>query len=101
MREHPGPVRDWEYFLRGLAVRTALIESPLGLFEVRVKRCTGAGECAAVCMVNVFKTNLRGECTVVNGELCFGCMACVAQCSENGVRVIPTERTEELERILA
>lgn len=100
MGKNPASLQDWNYFLRGLAARTALIECPLGSFEVRVERCAGQGECAAVCMVNVFKTNERGECTVVNEALCFGCMACVAQCSEKGVSVVPTGRTEELMQIL-
>jgi NAD-dependent dihydropyrimidine dehydrogenase PreA subunit len=38
-------------------------------------------------MVGVFGTDSRGRCTVVNEELCFGCMACAAQCPENGVHV--------------
>jgi coenzyme F420-reducing hydrogenase gamma subunit len=42
-------------------------------------------------MVNVFEKDPAGRCIVVNDELCFGCMACVAQCAENGVSVVPRE----------
>jgi NAD-dependent dihydropyrimidine dehydrogenase PreA subunit len=56
---------------------------------VTVLTCGGAGECAAVCPVGVFGTDSGGRCTVYNEELCFGCMACVAQCEERGVAVEP------------
>jgi NAD-dependent dihydropyrimidine dehydrogenase PreA subunit len=74
-------------FLAGLAARSQLTDCPLRAFTVTVDRCSGLGECAAVCMVGVFGTDGKGRCIVINDELCFGCMACVAQCAENGVRV--------------
>ena len=77
--------------LEGLAARSQLIECPLHAYTVAVSKCSGIGECAAVCPVGVFGTNSRGSCTVLNEELCFGCMACVAQCAEKGVRVEPRE----------
>ncbi len=73
--------------LEGLAARSQITDCPLRAFEVRVTRCSGVGECASVCMVNVFATDASGRCTVVNEELCFGCMACVAQCADAGVSV--------------
>jgi MinD superfamily P-loop ATPase len=78
-------------FLAGLAARSQLIDCPLRAYTVAVETCSGLGECAAVCMVNVFGTDSRGRCTVVNEELCFGCMACVAQCADGGVSVEPRE----------
>lgn len=77
--------------LAGLAARAQIIECPLRAFEVTVTKCSGIGECAAVCMVNVFAKDASGRCTVVNDELCFGCMACVAQCAEGGVSVVPRD----------
>ena len=77
--------------LRGLALRSQIIECPLHAYTVKVSRCSGAGECAAVCPVGVFGTDALGRCTVFNEELCFGCMACVAQCADGGVAVAPRE----------
>ena len=77
--------------LAGLAARAQIIECPLRAYEVRVTRCSGIGECSAVCMVGVFGTDAGGRCLVVNDELCFGCMACVAQCAEGGVSVFPRD----------
>ncbi len=73
--------------LQGLALRSQIIECPLHAFTVRVTKCSGIGECAAVCPVGVFGTDAGGRCTVYNEELCFGCMACVAQCADKGVAV--------------
>jgi NAD-dependent dihydropyrimidine dehydrogenase PreA subunit len=78
-------------FFSGLAARSQIIECPLWAFQVSVTKCSGAGECASVCMVNVFKTDPGGRCVVANEELCFGCMACVNQCAEDGVTVEPRE----------
>ncbi len=77
--------------LEGLAVRSQLIECPLHAYAVSVTRCSGVGECAESCPVGVFGTDAGGRCTVVNEELCFGCMACVAQCAEGGVSVRPRD----------
>ena len=73
--------------LKGLALRSQIIDCPLHAFAVKVSRCNGAGECAAVCPVDVFGTDALGRCMVFYEELCFGCMACVAQCAERGVTV--------------
>lgn len=77
--------------IQGLALRSQLIECPLHSYTVTVSRCSGVGECAAVCPVGVFGTDTAGRCTVYNEELCFGCMACVAQCAERGVTVVPRD----------
>ncbi len=77
--------------LAGLAIRSQMVDCPLWAYSVNVTKCSGVGECAAVCAVGVFGTDSSGRCTVVNEELCFGCMACVAQCAENGVSVEPRE----------
>jgi NAD-dependent dihydropyrimidine dehydrogenase PreA subunit len=77
--------------LQALAARSQIIECPLHAYTVRVSRCSGAGECAAICSVGVFETDAGGRCAVVNEELCYGCMACVAQCADNGVTVAPRE----------
>lgn len=77
--------------LEGLAARSQMIECPLHSYTVYVAKCSGVGECAAVCPVGVFGTDSRGRCTVYNEELCFGCMACVAQCAEGGVAVASRE----------
>ncbi|MDG6901721.1 MAG: 4Fe-4S dicluster domain-containing protein, partial [Nitrososphaerota archaeon] len=47
--------------------------------------------CASVCPVGVFGTDHSGRCEVVNEVLCFGCMACVAQCADGGVAVASRE----------
>ena len=77
--------------LEGLGRRSQLIECPLHSYSVQVSMCNGAGECAEVCPVGVFGVDGGGRCTVLNEELCFGCMACVAQCAERGVKVVPRE----------
>lgn len=77
--------------LKGLGLRSQIIDRPLHAYTVEVSRCSGAGECAAVCPVGVFGTDALGRCTVSNEELCFGCMACVAQCAEGGVAVAPRD----------
>ncbi len=89
-------MRTWESprrpsLIEGLALRSQLIECPLHAYSVKVTSCSGVGECAAVCPVGVFGTDSGGRCTVYQEELCFGCMACVAQCAENGVTVQPRE----------
>jgi MinD superfamily P-loop ATPase len=83
--------QDQDYFLQGLKARSSMIQCPLSSFKVTVEHCSGHGACADVCMVNVFKKNTHGKCIVANEDLCFGCMACVAQCSEKGVMVEPAE----------
>ncbi len=85
-----------ESLLKGLSVRSTITDCPLGAFKVIVTKCSGEGECASVCVVNVFRSGSRGECVVTNGALCFGCMACVAQCTENGVLVVQNETPEDL-----
>lgn len=77
--------------VEGLTARSQLILCPLHSFSVEVTRCNGVGECAATCPVGVFGTDSGGRCEVLNEELCFGCMACVAQCAERGVNVVPRE----------
>jgi MinD superfamily P-loop ATPase len=77
--------------LEGLSLRSQIIECPLHAYSVKVSTCSGAGECAAVCPVSVFGTDAFGRCTVFHEELCFGCMACVAQCAEKGVAVAPRD----------
>lgn len=77
--------------LEGLAVRAQLVECPLYAYSVKVTKCNGVGECAEACPVGVFGTDSGGRCTVYNPELCFGCMACVAQCAEKGVIVEPRD----------
>ena len=47
-------------------------------------------------MVEVFDTDSNGKCVVTNQELCFGCMACVAQCLDHGVMVSPRDIGEHL-----
>jgi NAD-dependent dihydropyrimidine dehydrogenase PreA subunit len=78
-------------FFEGLSSRSQLVDCPLRAYEVTVDRCSGLGECAAVCQVSVFGTDSSGRCFVANEELCFGCMACVAQCADGGVRVAPRD----------
>ncbi|MDG6988752.1 MAG: ferredoxin family protein [Nitrososphaerota archaeon] len=75
--------------LAGLSARAELTLSPLDAFAVQVDRCSGDGDCAAACSVKVFETDQTGRCRVVNDFLCYGCMACVAQCLEGGVRIVP------------
>lgn len=91
MEKHGG-----ESLLKGIGARAGLTDCPLNAFKVIVTKCSGEGECAAICMVSVFQTGAKGECIVTNGALCMGCMACVAQCTENGVMVIPNDPKEYL-----
>ena len=42
--------------------------------------------------MKVFESDPKGRCTVVNDFLCYGCMACVAQCLDGGVRITPRAR---------
>ena len=89
--------------LQGLTVRSGMTDCPLGSFKVIVRACNGGGDCASVCLVNVFELNEVGECQVVNSELCFGCTACLAQCIEHHVVVIPNDSSEyfTVEELLA
>ena len=73
-----------------------MTDCPLGSFKVIIKACSGAGDCSAVCIVNVFETDERGRCVVKNSELCFGCTACLEQCSDNGVVIIPNGEKDYL-----
>jgi NAD-dependent dihydropyrimidine dehydrogenase PreA subunit len=94
-----GPARSGDRtlgLLAGLAARSSLIDCPLGAFKVEVKWCSGRGECASACLVNVFETDQYGRCVVADAELCFGCMACVAQCLDNGAIITPTKAQEYL-----
>jgi NAD-dependent dihydropyrimidine dehydrogenase PreA subunit len=95
MRKNDGN-RTRQSLLQGLTVRTGMTDCPLGSFKVIVKACSGRGDCASVCLVNVFEVNEVGECEVKNSELCFGCTACLAQCSEQHVVIMPNPESEYL-----
>lgn len=82
--------------LKSLSVRSTLTDCPLNAFKLIVTKCSGEGECADICVVHVFRKGPQGECVVTNGALCIGCMACIAQCMENGVTVIPNEPEDYL-----
>ncbi len=88
--------------LAGLSARAELTDCPIDAFEVHLDRCSGDGDCAAACSVKVFETDQTGRCRVVNDFLCYGCMACVAQCLEGGVRVVPRRepRFTEVDELL-
>lgn len=76
--------------------RSRLTDCPLGAFQVEVVSCSGSGDCSSVCFVKVFETDKDGKCVVANQELCFGCMACVAQCMDHGIVISETEAREYL-----
>lgn len=76
----------------GLSARASLTDCPLDAFQVVVTQCGGEGDCVASCPTHVFERGPGGRCTVVNDFLCFGCMACVAQCAEGGVQVLERNR---------
>ncbi len=82
--------------LAGLAVRSIVTDAPLGSFHVEVRSCEGRGDYSSVCMVNVFETDSQGRCAVANEELCFGCMACVAQCLDHGVTIATNDHNDYL-----
>ncbi len=48
------------------------------------EKCTGAGECANNCPVEVFKVE-NGKCVIVQGDLCEGCETCVSVCPSGAV----------------
>lgn len=80
--------------LQGLMIRSTVSDCPLGAFKVVVRTCRGEGDCASVCIVNVFGRDENGRCSVVNEELCFGCTACVAQCRDHGVIIVENSERE-------
>jgi MinD superfamily P-loop ATPase len=86
--------RSFSLLLEGLTLRSELTDCPVDAFQVEVKTCSGNGDCSSVCMVQVFDTDSNGRCVVANESLCFGCMACVAQCLDHGV-VITAKGTSE------
>ena len=86
-QERPG-----QSLIEGISSRTSLTDCPIDAFEVVVTRCSAEGDCVGVCPTKVFERGPDGRCTVVNDFLCFGCMACVAQCLDDGVVVRPRER---------
>lgn len=86
--------RTSQNLLQGLTLRTGITDCPLGSFKVIVKACSGRGDCASVCLVNVFEVNQVGECEVKNSELCFGCTACLAQCAEEHVVITPNNASQ-------
>jgi NAD-dependent dihydropyrimidine dehydrogenase PreA subunit len=81
-------------FLKGLSLHSMLTDCPLGAFKVTVEACDGNRDCVATCMVKVFETDSNGRCVAVNDDLCFGCMACLAQCLDAGVKITPREPPE-------
>jgi MinD superfamily P-loop ATPase len=87
-------IQTRQSLLQGLTVRTGMTDCPFGSFKVIVKACSGRGDCASVCLVNVFEVNEVGECEVKNSELCFGCTACLAQCAEELVVITPNSASE-------
>jgi NAD-dependent dihydropyrimidine dehydrogenase PreA subunit len=90
-RKADAPAYPRGSLFKGLTRRSTLTDCPLGAFTVVVATCSGKRECVDACMANVFESNSWGQCTVVNEELCFGCMACLAQCSDGGVSVVPND----------
>lgn len=80
-----------ELLLTGLSLRSMMTDCPLGAFRVTVKTCNANGDCVNACLVRVFEKGPDGRCTVVNEDLCFGCTACLAQCLDEGVMIVPRE----------
>lgn len=77
-------------------MRSELTDCPLDAFQVEVRTCSGSGDCSTACMVQVFGTDSSGRCAVVNQSLCFGCMACVAQCLDHGVTITPKDTLKHI-----
>jgi hypothetical protein len=73
---------------------TGSADCPFNALRVIVTKCSGEGDCAPNYAARVFTTSPKGLCVVTNGVLCFGCMAYVARCTENGVTIIPNEADE-------
>jgi NAD-dependent dihydropyrimidine dehydrogenase PreA subunit/predicted DNA-binding transcriptional regulator len=56
------------------------------LRETEKERCTGCGQCAEICPVQVIK--MEGDFPVVDQEWCIGCGVCVIHCPSSAVKLV-------------
>jgi NAD-dependent dihydropyrimidine dehydrogenase PreA subunit len=56
---------------------------------VDAERCTGNGECAEVCPVEVFEIR-NGKAVPVNMQECLGCETCIEVCEQDAITVEET-----------
>jgi NAD-dependent dihydropyrimidine dehydrogenase PreA subunit len=56
--------------------------------KIDFEKCTGCGECNAVCPSEVFDEPVDGKTIVARQEDCVGCQACVSACPEEAIEII-------------
>ena len=54
--------------------------------ETDREKCTGCGQCAEICPVNVIK--MEGDFPVVDQEWCIGCGVCAVPCPSSAVKLV-------------
>ena len=62
----------------------------MGDFKVVIdfSKCTGCGECNAVCPSEVFDDPVDGKTIVAREDDCIGCQACVSACPEEAITIV-------------
>ena len=56
--------------------------------EIDMEKCTGAGECARVCPVDVFEMGEDGKPVIVLPDNCIQCRACVVACPTEAITLM-------------
>ena len=57
------------------------------IINVDLEKCTGCGECANICPVQVYELGPDGKTNPVNAGECVGCMSCVEVCPVQCIEV--------------
>ncbi len=68
-----------------MAVKSYKSESLDATIEIDNDKCTGAGECIAVCPAEVFEL-VDGKATVPRIDDCTECCACVEACPNGAIK---------------
>jgi NAD-dependent dihydropyrimidine dehydrogenase PreA subunit len=57
--------------------------------KVDVEKCVGCGECAGICLVDVYEI-IDEKSVPVNAEECLGCESCIEVCEAEAITVTET-----------
>jgi adenylylsulfate reductase subunit B len=59
--------------------------------QILRERCTGCGQCAAICPGGLFVLDAQGKATLPRPQDCWGCASCVKDCPAQALRLYLAE----------